>query len=161
MALTTVKDWYASVGVEPSKKQLARQRKVVAKRTETLAESTLLDAQTTHRLWQEVARVFQEHCWWDEEKHFLWEMVPQASRLPLALESSSYQRIILFEMDTAAAAMTTDGEGLLRRAKSPRWFDAWIIEFPGMLHCVPHEPYEQPFSVRVRFSRELREQFAG
>lgn len=161
MAARVVADWFWAVGVEPSKKQQARQRKLVAKRTEALTDCSLLDVQTTHRLWQEVARIFQKHGWWDEEKHFIWEMVPQASRLRLALESSSYQRIILFELNTAAAVMTTDGEGLLRRAESPRWFDAWIIEFPGMLHCVPHEPYESPFSVHVRFSRELREQFAG
>ncbi len=161
MAARVVADWFGAVGVKPSKKQQARQRKLVAKRTEALTDCSLLDVQTTHRLWQEVARIFQKQGWWDEQKHFLWEMVPQESRLPLALDSSSRVRIILFEMDTAAAAMTTDGEGLLRRAKSPRWFDAWIIELPGILHCVPHEPFEQPFSVRVRFSRELREQFAG
>jgi len=156
MRINTVKDWFGTVDTDLGKKRLARQRKTVGTRLAGLSYYFLLDGETTFRLWREVADIFRKRGWWDDERSFLWEMVPETSRLPLAIEPTPRARIILFEGYTTASAITRDGEGLIRGAVYPRLPDAWIIELSGMLHCLPHEPYEQPFSLLLRYSKGLQ-----
>lgn len=154
MAVIRVDDWLQKRESDFGKKRQQRDRKSIGARLAQVGNVNLLDEEATRYLWDELVRIFEKRGWWDAKKSFLWEMVPTEARLPLALESTARLRVVLFERYTAVSGATTDGEGLLLRATYPRLPDAWIIDPSGMLHSYPHDPYEQPFTILVRYSKE-------
>lgn len=157
MAVDRVEDWIQKRVSDYGKKRQLRDRKSFGARLAEVSNVSLLDVEATRHLWAELVRIFQKRGWWDAKKSFLWEMVPAEARLTLALEATVRLRAVLLERVTTISGTTTDGEGLLLRATYPRLPDAWIIDPTGMLHCYPHDPYEQPFTILVRYSQEALE----